>query len=234
VVDAEEFFARTLCADFAHQRMSHKLRRHSALAKKLLFKRKNAQGLLEPPAHGANSPGTPGPELRGHKINVADTEAAKFARQAQMEAGKIHEDGDARLAALRFGDQAAHGWEEVGETMNDFRDAGNRDFGGTDGEVNAGSFHFWPAHAEEADRGALPQRDSEARGIHVAGGFSSGEQNGRGGHRTRSKLRLCGHGANQASAKAKTDLRASYPGQSSAGRVAAEPSPAEGKGMRSS
>src|SRR5258708_12927189 len=107
-VRAKEFRARSARADFAHQRMTHKLCRHGALAEELFFEREDAQGLFETPTHRTNPPGPPGPELRGHKINVADADAAKFARQAQVEAGKIHKDGEGRPAAPGFRHDAPH------------------------------------------------------------------------------------------------------------------------------
>ncbi len=93
------------------------------IAVELFFKRKNAEGFREAPADYTHAPGAPGPELRADVIDVFDAAAFEFSGEAEMEAGKIGEDGEGGLAALGFGDEAAHGADQRRKVAEDFRDA---------------------------------------------------------------------------------------------------------------
>src|ERR1700681_663538 len=93
----------------SYQRMTDKFYRDSSVAVELFFEREHAQGLAEAPTDNVHATRSPGPKLRTDVINVLDAAAFEFAGEAQMEAGKIGEDGKCGLAAFRFIDEAAHG-----------------------------------------------------------------------------------------------------------------------------
>src|SRR5690348_18435451 len=122
--DGDEFFPRVevLLAEKclaiergvhgADQRMADEFHGDSGFAVEFFFERENAEGLREAAADYAHAPGAPGPELRTDVVNVFNATAFEFAGQAQVEAGKIGEDGESGFAALGFGDDVAHGTDE--------------------------------------------------------------------------------------------------------------------------
>ena len=72
-------------------------------AEELLFERKDAKHMAERAAHSGQPALAPGPNLRRHQVHHRDALAVQFAGQAQMEVGRIREDGQIRPAALRGG-----------------------------------------------------------------------------------------------------------------------------------
>src|SRR6266478_2210558 len=160
----------------AHQRMADEFYGDSGVAVEFFFKWKNAEGLCEAAAHYAHAPRAPGPKLRADVIDVFNAAAFEFSREAEMEAGKIGEDGESRFAARGFGDESAHGADERGKVAEDFGDAEDGDFGIVGDDVDAGGAHLRAAHAEDFEIGALLERGGEASGVHVSAGFTGGKQ----------------------------------------------------------
>src|SRR5258708_2376562 len=97
---------RSFRRDIAHQRMSDKIRRHTACPIPILFKRENAQPTHESSSYQVRAPRPPGPELWADEINILDALPLQRSRQAQVEAGEIREDREARIPSLRFAKQA--------------------------------------------------------------------------------------------------------------------------------
>ena len=62
----------------------------------------------------------------------------------------------------------------------DFGDADDGDFGVVGDDVDAGCAHLRAAHAEDFYVGAWLEGGGEAGGVHVAGGFAGGEEDGDG------------------------------------------------------
>src|SRR4029077_5508583 len=182
VLLAEKRMAIERGAHRTYQRMADKFYGDPSVAVELFFKRKDAEGLREAAADYAHAPGSPGPELRADIINVSNAAPFEFAGEAEMEAGKVGEDSEGGLAALGFGDEAAHGTNERGKVAEDFGDADDGDFGVVGDDVDAGGAHLRAAHAENLKISALLQRGGEAGGVHVSAGFTGGEQKRDGRH----------------------------------------------------
>ena len=139
------------------------------------FEGENAEGLRETAADNAHSPRPPGPELRANVIDVADAERAELAREAEMKAGEIGEDGERRFAAPGFGNEMAHSADQRRKVAENFRDADDRDFFIVGDDVNACGAHLRAAHAEESDVHAFLKRGGEAGGVHIPGSFACGD-----------------------------------------------------------
>src|ERR1051326_2964850 len=95
--------------------MADEFYRHAGIAVKVFFEWKNAEGLREASPDDAYTPRTPGPELRADVVDVFYAAKFQFARKAEVETGKVGEDGEGGLTALGFGDESAHGAEKGGE-----------------------------------------------------------------------------------------------------------------------
>src|SRR5258707_4967086 len=97
---------RSFRRNITHQRMSDKIRRHAACAIPVLFERENAQPTHESSSYQVRAPRTPGPELWADEINIPYALPLQRSRQAQVEAGEIREDCEARLPLCGFTEQA--------------------------------------------------------------------------------------------------------------------------------
>src|SRR4029077_20615049 len=91
----------------ADQRVADEFHGDAGIAVEFFFKGENAEGLGEAVAHYTHAPGTRSPELRADVINVFDAAAFEFSGEAQVEAGKIGEDGEGGCARLGLADEVA-------------------------------------------------------------------------------------------------------------------------------
>src|SRR5215472_9869394 len=162
--------------------MPDKLHRHARVRVKLFFEVKNTERFSKAATNQIHAPRAPGPELRANVVDVSYTLGAQLAGEAQMEAGKICEDGKSRFAAARLIHKTAHGADERGQTLQHFRNTYDRDFGIVSDDFDACGAHLGSAHAENADVEALLQRRCETRSIHIPGSFTGGEQERNGWH----------------------------------------------------
>src|SRR5260221_13139484 len=96
----------------SYQRMADELHGDSGIGVKLFFEWKYAECLREAAADYADTPGSPGPELRADVVDVFNATALEFAGEAEEEAGEIGEDGEGGRAAFGFGDEVTHGASE--------------------------------------------------------------------------------------------------------------------------
>src|SRR5258707_15193479 len=101
---------------------------HTCFAIELLFERENTKRLREAPPHHANSPRSPGPELRANIIHVADTMPAQLPGQPQVETGKVRQNRKWRLSASRLRDEMPHRANQRGQVAQNFRNAHDRNF----------------------------------------------------------------------------------------------------------
>src|SRR5712671_1216670 len=153
--------------------------RDSGVCVEFLFEGEDAEGLRESATDDAYAPGAPGPELRADVVDVLNAAAFEFAGEAQVEAGEIGQDGEGRLAALGFTDEATHGAYKGRETAQDLGDADNGELGAVG---DAGGAHLRAAHAENCDVGAPLERGGETRGVHISASFTGGNQKRDGRH----------------------------------------------------
>lgn len=176
VVAAAKFFVGLRGVDGTDKRMADEFRGDTGIAEESFLERKDAESLRETSADNADAPRSPSPKLRTDVIDVANAEGAELAREAKMKAGEIGEDGQRRLAAVGFRDEAAHGANERRKMAESFRDADDGDFGVVGDDVNARGAHLRAAHAKERDVHAFLQSRGETRGVHVPGSFAGGDE----------------------------------------------------------
>jgi hypothetical protein len=122
---------------------------------KLFFEGEDAEGFGETAADEIRAPGAPGPELGADVINVSNAFGTEFAREAEMEAREIGEDGEGRLAAGGFVNEMVHGANQGGQAFEDFGDADDANFRIVGNDFDAGGAHLGATHAEERDVHAL-------------------------------------------------------------------------------
>lgn len=132
--------------------------------------------MRETAANKADAPRPPGPKLRTDVIDIANAERAELAREAEMKAREIGEDGEGGFAAASFRDEAAHGANERRKMAENFRNANDGDFGVVGNDVNAGGAHLRATHAKERDVHAFLQSRGETGGVHVPGSFAGGDE----------------------------------------------------------
>src|SRR5258708_37994877 len=135
--------------------MADELHGDSGIGVKLFFEWKYAECLREAAADYADTPGSPGPELRADVVDVFNATALEFAGEAQVEAGNIGEDGEGGFAPLGLGDQMAHGAHERRKMAEDFGDAYDGDFGIIGDDVDSSGAHLRAAHTEDFHSGTL-------------------------------------------------------------------------------
>ena len=177
IVLTKEIVARLRGLDTADEGMADEFCGDARFGEECFFEGENTEGLREALANDPNTPGTPGPELRTDEIDVFCAVRTEFTGEAEVEAGKVGEDGKARLAAFCFRDEMAHGADERRQVAEDFGDADDGDFGVVSNDVNASGAHLRTAHAEESEVGkALLKSGGEACGVHIPRDFASGDE----------------------------------------------------------
>ena len=162
--------------------MADEFHGHTGVGIKPFFEGKDAKGVGEPPAHQIHAPGPPCPELRANVINVSNAPGAQLARETQVEAGEVRQDGEGRATALGFVNEATHGAEQRRQTLEHFGDSDDGDFGLVSDDLDACGAHLRAAHAENRHVQALLQRCREPRSVHVSGSFAGGEKERYGRH----------------------------------------------------
>ncbi len=135
--------------------MADEFHGHASVGVKLFFEVKDAKRFGEAAADEIHAPGAPGPELWANVIDIANAFGAQFAREAEVKTRKVGEDGERRLAAVRFVDQMTHGTDERGQALKYFGNADDGDFGIVGDDVDAGGAHLGAAHAEDGNVEAL-------------------------------------------------------------------------------
>jgi len=145
-----------------------------AVAVELFLKRKDdhhaADALLDP----AEAATLPGPKLGADEVDDGDVELFQFAGEAEVDVGKVDEDGDVRAMFFDGGDEAAVLAVDVGHVPDDLGDAHVGDVFGADYALEAGVFHFFAAEAEAGEFGVAGAEFGQKLGaVVVATGFAS-------------------------------------------------------------
>src|SRR2546430_2089092 len=96
LIRGEKCFASLRRRNIADQWVSNEFNRYACVGKEFFFEREYAQRERESPPHDSNAPRPPGPELRADVINIAHAKRFQFARQPEMEAGKVRENRQRR------------------------------------------------------------------------------------------------------------------------------------------
>ncbi len=131
------------------QRMAHELRVDSSLAIELLFEREDHQHLAHIFSDPFDAALLPGPELRADVINHRDIQFVEFARQPQVEVGKVDEDSGVRTAIAGFADYLAKATIDVGNVLDHLDDADLGDLAGVGQELASSLAHAVAAYAEK-------------------------------------------------------------------------------------
>src|SRR5690348_9796745 len=156
--------------------MADEFHGYAGLRVELFFKVKNAERFSKAAANQIHAPGAPRPELRTDVIDISDALRAQLARKAEVKAGKIRENCEWWLSALRLFNKTAHGANQRRQTLQHFGDPHDGNFRIIGDDFNASGAHLWPAHAEDGYVQALLQSGGQPRGIHVPGSFTGGEK----------------------------------------------------------
>src|ERR1700686_3037741 len=131
------------------QGMADERRVHATLAIKLLLKRKNHQSLVDVVAQQAHASLSPSPELRRHIIDRRNPALFHLARDTPVERRRIDNDGEVRLALVRFFNQMPIEPENLWQMAKNLGDANDRKILGVDDSLASGSPHALPAHPKE-------------------------------------------------------------------------------------
>jgi hypothetical protein len=130
--------------------------------------------------HPAQAAALPGPELRADQVDDGDVEAFAVGGEAEVDVGKVDEDGDGGALAVdtpEGRDQFAVLGVDVGGVAEDLGDAHVGDVLGTDVAAQAGALHLLPAEAEEAGARQLGlQGVDELGAVMIAAGLAGGEE----------------------------------------------------------
>ena len=125
----------------ADQWMADEFGGDARVTKKLLLEGEDTERFLEATGDELGAPRTPSPELRADVVDVANTSRLEFAGEAEMETGKVGEDGECGLAFDGGGEEVVHGAEEGGEVLENFGDADDGDLLVVHDDVDTGGAH---------------------------------------------------------------------------------------------
>ena len=132
--------------------------------------------LLDPAEAGM----LPRPELRGDEPDDRDARAVEVFGEAEVDVGKVDEDGYVGAVAPDGGDEAAVAGDDVRDVAKDFGDAHDSDVFGADGLLLAFETHFGAAETGEDGGGEMGfELGDEAGAVVVSGGFAGGEEDAR-------------------------------------------------------
>ena len=101
---------------------------------------------------------------------------------AQMRAGRIDENRERCAAPGRFARETPLHADDRGNLVQHFGDADDRDLVIVRDQLNARLGHARATHAEQLCARALTQIGGKPSGVHIARGFSSGDENFRRRH----------------------------------------------------
>lgn len=167
-------------------------------AKKLELERENAKKKVDAAAHRLHPTLAPGPNLRRHQVDHGDSLLLQLLRQAEMEVGRIGQDGEVGTGFARGVYQFLEFAPDARYLVDNFEQANNCETRRVDNGFDASFAHFRPRTSEEPRIGPkLAQTTGESASVAVAGSFASGDQDG-GGHRCSvyqpggPKVRACG------------------------------------------
>ena len=101
----------------------------------------------------------------------------ELAGEAEVDVGKVDEDGGGGTGNLDVADEAAELGVDVGSVAEDFGDAHVGDVFGADDAGLAGGLHELAAEAGEGGvREVVAEGVDELRAVEVSGGFAGGEE----------------------------------------------------------
>jgi hypothetical protein len=93
----------------------------------------------------------PGPELRADEVDDGNAEAVEFAGEAEVDLGKIDEDGDGGAAGADGALELAELAVDAGQVEDHFGEAHDGHILSADDAIDAGGGHARTAHAHEVD-----------------------------------------------------------------------------------
>ena len=162
------------------KRMTYELCIDSSDTIELFFEGKDDHHAVDALLHPAQAAAFPCPELRADEVDDGDVEFFQLAGEAEVDVGKVDEDGDVGVEFLDAGDEAAVGAVDSGGMTDHLGDAHVGNVFGADDAVEAGGFHLFAAEAEEGGCGlATAKFGDELRAVVVAAGFAGREKDAR-------------------------------------------------------
>src|SRR6185437_11803271 len=177
-----EFLAVHGWPDHVRERVADKIHGNSSIAIDLLLEGKDNDHAIYEPPDNANASGAPRPYLRPDEIANWNAGVFHATRNSQMSAWRVDKYGEGGAAARGFRRQLALHTHDGWNFMQHLGDADDCNFVVVGNQFDAGLSHARAAHAEELGAGALAQRGCEARCIHIARGFTGGDEDSRRRH----------------------------------------------------
>ena len=127
--------------------------------------------------HPAEAAALPGPELGADEPEDRDAGAVEVTGEAEVDVGKVDEDGEVRSGGADGADKAAIAAVDARDVAEDFSDAHDGDVFGADGLELAGGAHFSSAEAGEGGVGKCGLEGADELGaVEVAGSLAGGEE----------------------------------------------------------
>lgn len=152
------------------------------LAEKRFLKWKDAKQLIDDAAHDFYATFTPSPDLGCYQVNDGDAQAFELSGNAEVEIGRIGEDGELGFAMRCLRNEAPKAQPDTGQVGDHFDDPDDRKIFRADDGLDTGFAKVRPRTSEKAAIGPPPAKfPHQFGGIIVAGCFSGRYQDGAGG-----------------------------------------------------
>src|ERR1019366_8031903 len=141
------------------------------------FEGEDDEHAVDKALHPAQAAALPGPERRADEPEDGNAESLAVHGEAEVDVGKVDEDGERWRRALDGGDERAVLRMDVGGVAQDLGEAHVGDVLGADDALLAGGFHGGAAESGEGGAGQAGAEFGDDLGaVVVAGGFACGEE----------------------------------------------------------
>jgi hypothetical protein len=177
----KEFFPGQGRPNSADEGMANVLHLDPTGAEESLLEGKDAEQFADVASQEADAARPPGPELGGDEVHHRNTVLVQEGGEAEVDAGQIDKNGEARAAAEDFGAKVFLDAEEAGEVLDELEDAEHAEITGVGDELELrDSRQAIAADAEPGYRGQLMHAGGKSSSVGVAGGFSGDDKRGAG------------------------------------------------------
>ncbi len=166
-------------ADFAGERVADITDGNLVFPEKGFFEGEDAEKLVDDAPHGFDPALPPRPDLGGDQVDDGDALFFESGGDAEVEIGRVGEDGEGGFARLRGGDEFLEAAPDARQVFDDLDESDDGEIFGADDGFDAGGAHFGASAAEEVAIGpAGAEMADEFGGVMVSGGLAGGDQHG--------------------------------------------------------
>ena len=165
--------------DHAGERVTYICGVYAMVAEPRFFEREYAKEFGDETADGFHAALTPGPDLRSDEIEDRDAHFFEMTGEAEVEIGIVCEDGGGGRMGAGVAEEFAVLGVDAWEVSDDFGETDDGKAGGVDDGLNALCLEFGAGATEEMGVGeGFTERGDERGGVHVARGFTGGDEEG--------------------------------------------------------